>query len=119
MYTLNPDGTIRVANSGNYFFNNGPKSSIVGSATPVNATNTELSVSFLPFRLGTPKAPGNYTILAHAADYSWVIVSDPTHTSGYILTRSKTVSPEDYQQLLSEAKSLGVTGKITPTKQFA
>ena len=67
-------------------------------------------MSFLPFRLFAPKAPGNYTILAHADDYSWVIVSDPTGKSGYILTRSKTISPETYQQLLSEAKALGVTG---------
>ena len=119
VYTLNPDGTIKVQNSGNYFFNKGLRSSIVGSAVPVNATNTELSVSFLPFRLGKPKAPGNYTILAHADDYSWVIVSDPSGKSGYILTRDKTISPESYQQLLGQAKSLGVTGNITPTKQFA
>ena len=119
VYSLNPDGTIRVQNSGNYFFNTGLKSSIVGSAVPVNATNTELSVSFLPFRLGKPKAPGNYTILAHADDYSWVIVSDPTGKSGYLLTRSKTISPDSYQQLLGQARSLGITGNITPTKQFA
>jgi lipocalin len=119
VYSLKPDGTIRVQNSGNYFFNKGLRSSIVGSAVPVNATNTELSVSFLPFRLGKPKPPGNYTILAHADDYSWVIVSDPSGTSGYILTRDKTISPESYQQLLGQARSLGVTGNITPTKQFA
>jgi lipocalin len=119
VYSLNPDGTIRVQNSGNYFFNKGLRSSIVGSAVPVNATNTELSVSFLPFRLGKPKPPGNYTILAHADDYSWVIVSDPSGKSGYILTRSKTISPESYQQLLGQARSLGVTGNITPTRQFA
>ena len=119
VYSLNPDGTIRVQNSGNYFFNKGLRSSIVGSAVPVNATNTELSVSFLPFRLFAPKAPGNYTILAHADNYNWVIVSDPSGKSGYILTRSKTISPEEYQQLLGQARTLGVTGNITPTKQFA
>jgi lipocalin len=119
VYSLKPDGTIRVQNSGNYFFNKGLRSSIVGSAVPVNATNTELSVSFLPFRLGKPKPPGNYTILAHADDYNWVIVSDPSGKSGYILTRSKTISPETYQQLLGQARTLGVTGNITPTKQFA
>jgi lipocalin len=119
VYTLKPDGTIKVQNSGNYFFNKGLKSSITGSALPVNETNTELSVSFLPFRLFAPKAPGNYTILAHADNYNWVIVSDPSGKSGYILTRSKTISPEEYQQLLGQARTLGVTGNITPTKQFA
>ena len=33
-------------NSGNYFFNNGPQSSITGSAVPVNAYNTRLQVGF-------------------------------------------------------------------------
>ena len=118
-YTLNPDGTIRVQNSGNYFFNRGPRSSIVGSAVVVNASNTELNVGFSPFGPPSAKPPGNYTILATAPDYSWVIVSDPSGRSGYILTRSKTISPQEYQQLLDQARSLGVRGRITPTVQYA
>ena len=117
VYTLNPDGTIKVQNSGNYFFNRGPKSSIVGSAVPVNADNTALNVGFGPFN-NSAKPPGNYTILAHAPDYNWVIVSDPSKRSGYILTRSKTIAPEDYQKFVAQAKSLGVTGRITTTKQY-
>ena len=117
-YTLNPDGTIRVENSGNYFFNRGPKSSIVGSAVPVNETNSALNVGFFG---SSPSAnpPGNYTILAKAPDYSWVIVSDPSGQSGYILTRDKNITPEQYQQLLAQARSLGVRGNITPTAQFS
>lgn len=116
VYSLNPDGTIRVENSGNYFFNRGPLSSIVGAAVPVNADNTALNVGFG----GTPSAnpPGNYTILAYAPDYSWVIVSDPSGGSGYILTRDKNISPEQYQELLTRARALGVRGNITPTTQF-
>lgn len=116
VYTLNPDGTIRVQNSGNYFVNGGPQSSIVGSAVPVNATNTALNVSFLPVNSATP--PGNYTILAYAPDYSWVIVSDPSGYTGYILTRSKSLAPQDYQQLVDQARVLGVRGNITPTTQY-
>ena len=118
-YTLNSDGTIRVQNSGNYFFNRGPRSSIVGSAVPVNADNTVLNVGFSPFSKPSANPPGNYTILYHAPDYSYVIVSDPSNQSGYILTRSKTISPQEYQQLLDQARSLGVKGRITPTKQYA
>ena len=116
-YSLNPDGTIKVQNSGNYFFNRGPRSSITGSAVPVNADNTALNVGFG----GTPSAnpPGNYTILAYAPDYSWVIVSDPSGGSGYILTRDKKISPEQYQELLTRARALGVRGNITPTIQFS
>jgi len=117
-YSLNPDGTIRVENSGNYFFNRGPKSSIVGSAVPVNETNSALNVGFFG---SSPSAnpPGNYTILAKAPDYSWVIVSDPSGQSGYILTRDKNITPEQYQQLLAEARSLGIRGTITPTVQYS
>ncbi len=118
-YTLNPDGTIRVQNSGNYFFNRGPRSSIVGSAVAVNADNTALNVGFSPFGKPSANPPGNYTILAAAPDYSYVIVSDPSGRSGYILTRSKTISPQEYQQLLDQARSLGVKGRITVTKQYA
>lgn len=118
-YTLNPDGTIRVQNSGNYFFNRGPRSSIVGSAVVVNDTNTALNVGFSPFSPPSASPPGNYTILANAPDYSWVIVSDPSGRSGYILTRDKTISRTEYQELLDQARSLGVQGRITPTKQYA
>jgi lipocalin len=118
VYTAKPDGTLGVKNSGNYFFNRGPKSKITGSAVPVNATNTALNVGFFG---GTPSAnpPGNYLILDRAPDYSWAIVSDPSGRSGYILTRSKTIDPQTYQQLLARARELGVTGSITPTRQFA
>lgn len=116
VYTVKPDGTLGVQNSGNYFFNRGPQSSITGAAVPVNATNTALNVGFG----GTPSAnpPGNYLIVDRAPDYSWVIVTDPSGSSGFILTRSKTIDPQTYQQLLDRATALGVRGRITPTPQF-
>lgn len=120
-YSLNPDGTIRVQNSGNYFFNNGLLSSITGSAVPLNATNTALDVSFSPFKLPfSLSAPtGNYIIVARAPDYSWVLVSDPTGFSGYVLTRSQFIPAQQYQQLVGELVSHGVWGPITPTNQYA
>ena len=116
VYTVKPDGTLGVQNSGNYFFNRGLKSRITGSAVPVNSTNTALNVGFG----GTPSAnpPGNYLILDRAPDYSWVIVSDPSGRSGYILTRSKTIDPVTYAELVAKSRALGVTGRITPTRQF-
>jgi lipocalin len=84
---------------------------------PVNETNTALNVGFF----GSPPSaspPGNYTILARASDYSWVLVSDPSGRSGYILTSDKKISPEQYQQLLAQARALGVRGNITPTAQY-
>lgn len=85
---------------------------------PVNSpTNTRLNVGF---GFGTPnsKEPGNYWILDYVPDYSWVIVSDPKGFSGYILTRDQTISADEYDALVAQARQLGVTGRITPTKQY-
>jgi lipocalin len=114
-----PDGTsllvdITVENSGTYG-PGGPAWNVTGSAVPVNAANTRLNVSFS----GEPTRdePGNYWILDYAPDYSWVIVSDPTGTSGSILTRGQFPSEAEYTALVSRAYQLGVRGTITPTPQ--
>ena len=115
-YSLNPDGTIKVVNSGNYFFNRGPKSSINGVASPVDDTNAKLNVRFF----GLPpsdKAPGNYWIVGLDDDYQYAIVTDPTGLSGFILSRDPIVSDEQYQALKAQAKAAGVRGFITKTRQ--
>jgi len=117
VYGLNPDGSIRVENSGNYFFDKGPQSRIVGSAVPINAANNKLNVSF--FGPASPTLPGNYWIVDLASDYSWAIVTDSTGTTGFLLSRTPTVSDEFYQQLLDRASVKGVNGWITPTRQPA
>ncbi|MCB0923114.1 MAG: lipocalin family protein [Mycobacterium sp.] len=119
VYTPQPGGTIKVENSGNYFWPNGPQSTITGSAVPVNEANTRLNVGFF---LGEPNSdePGNYWILDYAPDYSWAIVGDPSGFSGYILTREQTFradNPDAYDALVTRARQLGVWGPITPTEQ--
>jgi lipocalin len=116
-YSLLPDGTVRVENSGNYFAPDGFESRIVGSAVPVDATNARLNVSFSGFNGADP--PGNYWIVDLDPDYRWAVVSDPTGTSGFLLSRTKQVSPELYQELLDRAAAKGVQiANITPTPQF-
>ena len=117
VYTVRPDGTLGVRNSGTYFFKWGPRSSISGAAVAVNPINTALNVGFGG---STPSKnpPGNYLILDRAPDYSWVIVSDSSGRSGFILTRDQTIDPKTYQQLVGQARALGVRGRITPTYQF-
>ena len=117
VYSLNPDGSIKVANSGNYFFNNGPKSTIVGSALPVDPTNNKLNVRFF----GPPSAnpPGNYWIVDLDPDYQWAIVSDRSGSTGFLLSRTPIVSDDFYQELLDRASVKGVHGRITPTRQPA
>lgn len=114
-YSLNQDGSIRVQNSGNLFSPSGPRISIDGSALPVNANNTRLSVAF--WFPPSSDEPGNYWILDYAPDYSWSIVSDSSGFSGYILSRTPTMSDAQYQALVDRARTLGVWGPITRTQQ--
>ncbi len=116
-YSLNPNGSVRVENSGNYFVDGGPESRIVGAAVPVDATNARLNVAFA----GAPSAnpPGNYWIVDLDPDYQWAIVSDPSGSSGFLLSRTKTVTPEFYAELVDRAAAKGVNvSNLTPTPQF-
>ncbi len=115
VYSPNPDGSIKVQNSGNYFVDNGPQSTIEGAALPVDPSNNKLNVTFF----GKPKAnpPGNYWIVDLDPNYQWAIVSDRTGLSGFLLTRDQTVSDAFYQELLNRAALYGVRGRITPTRQ--
>ena len=71
VYSPNPDGSIKVENSGNYFFDNGPESTIVGAALPVDETNNKLNVTF--FGPASAKPPGNY----------WIVDLDPRLPVGH------------------------------------
>lgn len=114
VFTPEPDRSIRVEQSGTYG-PDGPAWSATGSAVPVNAANTRLSVAFS----GPPtlREPGNYWILDYAPDYSWAIVGDSTGTSGTILTRDQVISETEYDALVSRAYQLGVRRTITRTAQ--
>ncbi|SUA14378.1 Lipocalin family protein [Mycolicibacterium aichiense] len=118
VYTLNTDGSVRVQNSGNYIGPNGPASQITGTAVSVNAgVNTRLDVAFFNQTPNTAE-PGNYWILDYDPAYQWVIVSDPTGFSGYILTREQSVPSDEYSALVTRARQLGVWGPITRTRQY-
>lgn len=117
VYSLNPDGSVRVENSGNYFFDNGPVSRIVGVALPVDTTNNKLNVTF--FGPASDNPPGNYWIVDLDPEYQWAIVSDPSGFSGFLLTRTPVISDELYRELLNRASVKGVRGWITRTRQPA
>jgi lipocalin len=115
-YTPQPDGSIKVVNRGEYFFPGGPESRIEGAAIPVDDSGARLNVTFF----GAPSAdgPGNYWVVDLDPEYRWAIVSDPTGVSGFLLSRTRTVSPELYQELLDRAAAKGVAVEnITPTTQ--
>ena len=121
VYTLQPDGSIKVQNSGNFLGPNGPESGGTATAVPVNApTNTRLNVGFF-FGKPNDREPGNYSSLDYDPNYNWVIVSDPNRLSGWILTREqgfRAEHPDEYNALVERAKQLGVRLPITPSQQF-
>jgi lipocalin len=115
-YSLRDNGSIRVENSGRYFSAAGPESRIVGTAVPVDDSNARLNVAFgsVPSSSGL----GNYWIVDLDEDYQWAIVSDPTGRSGFILSRTRSVSPELYDELVARAAAKGVnTSALTVTPQ--
>lgn len=117
VYSLRPDGLIRVENSGRYFAPFGPESRIVGSAAPVDSSNARLNVTFIGTAAPTP--PGNYWIVDLDEDYQWAIVSDPTGQSGFLLSRDRSVSDELYAELIVRARNAGVnTSNLTRTPQL-
>lgn len=116
-YSLRDNGTIRVENSGRYFSAAGPESRIVGTAVAVDDSNARLNVAFA----GTPSRAGlgNYWIVDLDEDYQWAIVSDPTGSSGFILSRTPSVAPGLYEELVARAAAKGVnTSALTVTPQF-
>ncbi len=113
VYSLNPDGSIKVENSGNYFFDNGPESSIVGAALPVDSKKTTSSTSGSSARR-RPTLPATTGSSTSTPDYQWAVVSDSTGLSGFLLSRTRTVSDALYQELLDRASVKGVKGRITP-----
>ena len=65
-----------------------------------------------------PKLRANAVSRSASSGDSWAIVSDPTGTSGSILTRDQFPSEAEYDALVSRAYQLGVRGTITPTAQY-
>ena len=115
-YSLNTDGSIRVFNSGNYFSFDGPRSTISGSAIPVDASNARLNVAF--FGSNSNQGLGNYWIVDLDPDYQWAIVSDPTGETCFLLSRTRTITPELRADLLARAAAKGVnTLNVTETLQ--
>ena len=115
-YTPQPDGSIKVVNSGRYLSKDGLRSSITGSAVAVDSTNSRLNVSFS----GAPSTSGkgNYWIVDLDPAYQWVIVSDPAGSTGFILTRARQISSTLRAELIARAASKGVdVDRLVTTKQ--
>lgn len=107
-YSLDPAGTIVVHNTCTTWANT--PNEITGAAT-VNdpVTRAQLHVSFP----GVPtqeqlQGPTNYIVTALGPDYSWAVVTDPNRTSGFVLSRSASQSPEQWNAIKAAITTAGL-----------
>lgn len=117
LYTLqcfkNSTATYRVVDSRTVSVVNtcrtilGTSSRVTGTAKALDATNASLRVSFqgVP-SFGSGSAP-NYVVTYLAPDYSWALVGDPDRRSGFVLSRSASLTDSQWSQVRStvEARS--------------
>ena len=99
-YDLLADGSVRVDNK---CISRGKRKGIVGTARSLDSTNAKLEVRFKI--LGFIPTKGDYWVLGLGpigADglYSWAVVGEPRRKFGWLLSRTKDVSP----QTLARAK---------------
>lgn len=110
----NGTGRVTVYNSCNDKTPQGVLREISGFATNDDpATNAKFTVDF-----GLPKL-GKYWIIGLGANYEYAVVSDPSETSLYILSKTPTLSPALYQEAFEKAAAQTSTDKLVVTDHTA
>lgn len=100
-YSKNADGSIKVLNACRKGALNGAQDVAEGRATPQNATNTKLAVTFFwPFS-------GDYWVIGLAEDYSWALVGEPSGRYLWILSRTPHITPELRASLIAKLQAQG------------
>ncbi|AKK07530.1 lipocalin family protein [Corynebacterium testudinoris] len=94
-YALIDDSTVSVRNfCGSHFSSD---SAIEGTATIRDTdTNASLRVNFPGVPFQDDNGPVNYRITYLAEDYSLAIVGDPQRRSGFVLSRTQSLSAEQW-----------------------
>jgi apolipoprotein D and lipocalin family protein len=97
-YTINPDGTVKVVNTGIIGGLDGTPVSIEGIARVVDEkTNAKLAVSFPDFGI---TEESEYWIIELGEDYSYAVVTNSKRSSLFILNRTPTMEQSFYQDLI-------------------
>ncbi len=101
-YSLRDDGLIKVVNSCRKGSLDGKLKQANGRAKVVDSeTNAKLKVSFFgPFW-------GNYWIIDLDPDYQWVVVGEPKRKYLWILSRTRSMDNELYEQILARLPDKG------------
>ncbi len=105
-YAPRSDGTIDVTNRCRT--GSGAIDEADGLATPLDATNARLKVSFLPAALRwLPFFRGDYWVLALDADYRWAMVGAPSRDYLWILSRHPKLPEDELELLIGQAREMG------------
>ena len=102
-YTLRDDGRIRVENQCRDGSFNGELRRAEGVAwlTDPTSSQAKLKVQFFwPFR-------GDYWIIELDPEYRYAVVGHPSRNYLWILSRTRTMKPADYEALLARIKAQG------------
>lgn len=102
-YQLKEDGTVAVRNSCGTPL--GGKSVIEGTATPRSEATLRVNFPGVPFQ--DPEGPANYRVTWLAEDYSIAIVGSPNRLSGFVLSRTPNLDPEQWNQVKSQIRQAG------------
>lgn len=97
------DTTIAVRNSCHTVV--GGRSTIEGTA--VTRSPSSLRVSFPGVSFQNPAGPPNYRVTYLAEDYSWAVVGSPNRLSGFVLSRSPALSPDQWRQVRDVVSARG------------
>jgi apolipoprotein D and lipocalin family protein len=112
-YTKRPDGDVHVENRCVKETLEGKRSSVEGKAWVVDPKEPgKLKVQFFwPFS-------GPYWVLEVAPDYSWALVGHPKKSSCWVFSRTPSMAPALYAQLVEKLRARGYdTTKLLKTPQ--
>ena len=87
----------------------GEASGIEGNARvndPVSGAALHVSFPGVPFQDGKD-GPSNYLVSYIADDYSWALVGDPMRVSGFVLSRTPSVSDAQWREIRAVAEARG------------
>ncbi len=104
-YTLNDEGEISVLNSCIDEDNEIDQAEGVARITD-KTSNAKLEVSFVSF-LGWRPFWGDYWVIGLDENYKWAVVGTPDRKYGWILSRSKKLTPETMEMIFKIIKEQG------------
>lgn len=107
IYTAAPEGRLTVTNQ--CTTEEGTRTEAIGEARQVGASDSpRLQVRFAPRWLSfLPQVWGNYWVVDLDPGYTLVAVSEPQREYLWILARSPSVAPAQYQALLARLQAQG------------